>query len=78
MKHTANRRKQKVPPMPPMEVALTAVRGIANETMLPQSPYAVFIAGYGWVIDSICSIGAILPLDAKSYNVSVLPERYFS
>lgn len=69
---------------PSMETAIERVSAAADSSMLPQYPYAQYVAGFGWVMDSTCSEGRFsasfndLPSGLKTiYPVAVLPKEYF-
>ena len=72
------RAKQTIPAVPSIECAMDAVQENANRSMLPQVPYANFVPGFGWVLDSVCD-GGRFPLNAKHiYEVAVLPRGFFN
>ena len=68
-------RKRAIPPPPPpaIDIAINHVQAAADRTYLPQIPYAQFVEGFGWCLDSTTYRA---PEDAYIYPVSVLPASY--
>ena len=63
---------------PEIAEAMRQVQFAANSSMLPQQPYAGWVDGYGWFIDSVATGGEFPSNATHIYQVTVLPERYFS
>lgn len=62
------------PAPPPIEHAIRITQAAADRSSLPQMPYASFVAGFGWCVDSTCHK---FPSNADHvYPVSVLPANY--
>ncbi len=74
-------KKQNVPAVPSIEFAMDRVQAAADRSMLPQLPYADFVPGFGWVIDSVCNEG-YMPTGGDrlihQYQVMVVPSRFWS
>ncbi len=78
---TRKNKTQKIPAAPAIEFAMDRVQDAADRSMLPQLPYADFVPGFGWVIDSVCNEGYI-PVGGDriihQYPVMVVPNRFWS
>ena len=66
--------KQRIPEL--LE-AMRITQFAADSSMLPQQPYAGWVDGFGWFIDSV-AVGGTFPSNATHiYDVMVLPAGYF-
>lgn len=66
-------------PKPSIEKAMasTRVQENANRSMLPQRPYAQFVEGFGWVLDSVSEVWAQYNPLPDGYEVTVIPEGFW-
>ncbi len=78
---TKKAKKQNIPQVPSIEQAMARVQDAADRSMLPQLPYADFVPGIGWVIDSSCN-EAYIPVGGDrlihQYPVMVVPARFWA
>jgi len=68
------------PRKPEMAEALDSfrVRESAEASGLPQRPFARFVDGFGWIIDSVTAMSAEYDGPPEgAYSVTIMPRRYF-
>lgn len=68
-------------PMPTIESAMNSerVRSAADASCLPQRPFARYVDGFGWVIDSVSAMHAEYNgIPDGSFDVTVMPLRYYA
>lgn len=66
---------------PDLAYAVASQRVIehANESCLPQRPYARYLDGFGWIVDSVTELSAQYdapPEHGEFYPVTILPSSY--
>jgi len=80
MKARRQSKKQVIPAVPSLAMAMEHVQSAADRSMLPQLPYADFVPGIGWVIDSCCN-EAYIPVGGDrlihQYPVMVVPAGFW-
>lgn len=77
------RNQPKMPPPPSIDRAIDAVMPDAERSLLPLRPYARYISGIGWIVESITEMTVTynghpsFEEPMARYDVTVMPMAYY-